>query len=71
MALRVFFHRDRFNALPVANEGIRQTRPFAVASAAITQCLVADLAKDVGGAISHPEIGTLEPLELEVLVVPD
>jgi hypothetical protein len=55
----------------MANEGVGQAGIFAVVRAPIPQRLMADLAENVADAVSHPEIDTLEPIELEVFVIPD
>src|SRR5215470_18168426 len=71
MAFIVFFAGDDLNPLAMTGKCIGQTVILAVAGAAIPQCLVADLAKDVVGAVPHPEIHTLEASELELLAIPD
>jgi hypothetical protein len=71
VALAVLFAGDRLDALAVANKSVGQAGIFPVMSAPIPQSLMADLAEDVAGTVSHPEIDTFEPGELEVLLIPD
>src|SRR6266853_2044619 len=71
VTLLVFFAGNRFDALPVAEKSVRQARVFAVAGAPVPQRFVRDLAEDMRGAVFHREIDALEPLELELLVIPD
>jgi len=37
----------------------------------ISQCLLADLAEDLLGIITHPEVDAVAPFEFELLTTPD
>jgi hypothetical protein len=67
----VFFAGNRLDAQAVADKCVGQVSVSTIAGVPVSQRLVAHLAQDMAGAVPHPEIDPLKPLELELLTIPD
>jgi hypothetical protein len=71
MTLLVFCSGNHFDAQAVAYKRCRQISIFAIMNVSISQYLVANLAEDLLGIGTHPEIDAVAPFEFELLTTPD